>query len=319
MKKYVVLAVTTCMAIGVIIGCGAIIKKTPVGVSVVELQPQPMEQTVTCTGKVESADNESVILEIPCVAGQVYVEPGQRVEQGDVLFSVDVEATKAAMAQVGGVGAAQIPDSAILTQVTAPISGILSTLDVTEGELTAAQKPCAVIANSETLQVAIAIREQDLQKVALGQRVTIKGSGFREPLYTGILTEMAASARQQYVGSTTETVVDAVVSFDSGCVDDSLRVGLNAKALITISETPDALVVPYECVLQDEEGTEYVYVCVDEDGKTRAVRRNILSGEEWSAGFHAVSGLQAGDRVISNPEAISRDGTAITIRGGGKT
>lgn len=316
MKRYVVLAVATCLAMAAVIGCGALIKKPPVEVSAVELQPRLVEQTVTCSGKVEAADNQSIVLETPCVAGQVYVKAGQRVEKGDVLFTVDVEATKEAIVQASGLGVPQIPDSAILTQVTAPVSGVVSSLNVSEGEVTMAQEPCAVISGNEALQVAVTIREQDLQKVALGQRVTIQGAGFREESYTGILTEIAASARQQYVGTVTETVVDAVVTFDTGCLDDSLRVGLNAKALVTVSETPDALVVPYECVLQDEEGTEYVYVCVDDGDKTRAVRRNILSGEEWSAGFHVVSGLQAGDRVVSDPEAISGDGALITLRGG---
>ena len=316
MKKYVVLAVATCLAMAAVIGCGAMAKKPPVEVSAVELQPRTVEQTVTCSGKVEAADNQNVVLEIPCVAGQVYVKPGQRVEKGDVLFSVDVEATKAVILQAGGMGVSQIPDSAILTEVTAPVSGILSTLNVAEGEIAVAQEPCAVIANGEALQVAVAIREQDLQKIALGQRVAIKGAGFREEIYTGILTQISASARQQYVGSVTETVVDAVVTFDTGCVDDSLRVGLNAKAMVTVSETPEALVVPYECVLQDEEGVEYVYVCEKDGDKTRAVRRNLLSGEEWSAGFHVVSGLQAGDRVVSDPRAVPGDGTVVSIRGG---
>lgn len=46
-------------------------------------------------------------------------------------------------------------------------------------------------------------------------------------------------------------------------MDASLRVGLNAKAAVQVSSIPDALVVPYECVLQDEEGDEYVYAYAD--------------------------------------------------------
>ena len=68
--------------------------------------------------------------------------------------------------------------------------------------------------------------------------------------------------------------------------------------------------MPYECVLQDEGGNEYVYAYAD----GRAVRRDIVSGEEWSTGFHVVSGLQAGDQVILNPDRISRDGEAVTAR-----
>ena len=39
-----------------------------------------------------------------------------------------------------------------------------------------------------------------------------------------------------------------------------------------------------------------------------------MSGEEWSTGFHVVSGLQAGDTVILDPGKIARDGTAVVVR-----
>lgn len=157
---------------------------------------------------------------------------GQEVRQGDVLFTVDVGATKQVLAQAGGLAASQITDDLITKEVTATASGIISTLNVVSGSLTDTSKPCAVIASSDMLRVKIAVREQDLQKVAIGQRVTITGSGFRKPSYTGVLTELASSARQQIVGTVTDTVVDAVVMFDQDQMDPSLRVGLNAKAAV---------------------------------------------------------------------------------------
>ena len=98
--------------------------------------------------------------------------------------------------------------------------------------------------------------------------------------------------------------------FDQDQMDASLRAGLNAKAAVRVSSIPEALVLPYECVMQDEEGSEYVYAFSD----GHAVRRDIVSGEEWSTGFHVVSGLQAGDTVILDPGKIARDGTAVVVR-----
>lgn len=200
-------------------------KQPPVEVTAITLQPQLVEQTVSCSGKVEAAKSQNVYLDMPCVAGEVYVQAGQEVRQGDVLFTVDVGATKQVLAQAGGLAASQITDDLITKEVTATASGIISTLNVVSGSLTDTSKPCAVIASSDMLRVKIAVREQDLQKVAIGQRVTITGSGFRKPSYTGVLTELASSARQQIVGTVTDTVVDAVVMFDQDQMDPSLRVG----------------------------------------------------------------------------------------------
>ena len=309
-KKYIWLFSLTLTAIAGILLGGRFAKQPPVEVTAITLQPQLVEQTVSCSGKVEAAKSQNVYLDMPCVAGEVYVQAGQEVRQGGVLFTVDVGATKQVLAQAGGLAASQITDDLITKEVTATASGIISTLNVVSGSLTDTSKPCAVIASSDMLRVKIAVREQDLQKVAIGQRVTITGSGFRKPSYTGVLTELASSARQQIVGTVTDTVVDAVVMFDQDQMDPSLRVGLNAKAAVRVSSTPDALVVPYECVLQDEEGNEYVYAYT----AGRAVRRDIVSGEEWSTGFHVVSGLQAGDTVILDPGKIARDGTAVVVR-----
>ena len=309
-KKYVWLFVLTLAAISGILLGGRWIKKPPAEVTVITLQPQLVEQTVSCSGKVEAAKSQNVYLDMPCVAGEVYVQTRQEVKQGDVLFTVDVDATKQVLAQAGGLAASQIADDMITKEVTATASGIVSTLNVVSGSLTETSKPCAVIASSDMLRVKIAVREQDLQKVAIGQKVTVTGAGFRKASYTGVLTELASSARQQLVGTVSDTVVDAVVMFDQDQMDSSLRVGLNAKAAVQVSSTSDALVVPYECVLQDEGGNEYVYAYAD----GRAVRRDIVSGEEWSTGFHVVSGLQAGDQVILNPDRISRDGEAVTAR-----
>ena len=309
-KKYVWLIVLTLTAISGILLGGYLTKTPPVEVRVVTLQPQLVEQTVSCSGKIEAAKSQNVYLDMPCVAGEVYVQAGQEVEQGDVLFTVDVDATKQVLAQAGGLGVSQIADEAIAKEVTATVSGVVSTLNVTPGSLTDTSKPCAVIASSDTRRVKIAVREQDLQKVAIGQRVTVTGSGFRKDSYTGVLTELASSARQQLVGTVTETVVDAVVMLDQDQMDASLRVGLNAKAAVQVSSIPDALVVPYECVLQDEEGDEYVYAYAD----GRAVRRVFVSGEEWSTGFRVVSGLQTGDRIILDPEKVSGDGAPVVIR-----
>ncbi len=308
-KKYGWLfGLTLAAIVGIVMG-GRLMRKPPAEVTVITLEPQLVEQTVSCSGKVETAKSQNVYLSMPCVAGDVYVKTGQEVKKGDVLFTVDVNATRQVLAQAGGLAASQIDDEMITKEVTATTSGVLSSLNVTPGSLADTSKPCAVIASSDRMQVKIAVREQDLQKVAIGQSVTITGSGFRKSAYTGVLTELSSSARQQLVGTVTDTVVDAVVVFDQEQMDASLRVGLNAKAAVRVSSTPDALVVPYECVMQDEEGTEYVYALSD----GRAVRRNIVSGEEWSTGFHVVSGLQAGDQVIANPDKVPHDGAAVIL------
>ena len=307
MKKYVWLAIGTVISISLIFGVGAVVKQAPIQVSLFTAGLSTVEQTVVCTGKVEAADGREVYVDMPCVAGDVYVKEGDRVEQGDALFSVDEDATRQALSSLSSslTESVDVPNS----PVTAPVSGVVVALNVRSGAVTDYTSPCAVIAQSEGVQITVAIRERYLPQVQEGQAVTITGVAFEKEMYRGTVLEIAASAHQEYIGTSSETVVDAVVALDDGTADDSLRVGLNARVRIVVDTQQDALVIPYDCVAQTEEGEEYVYV-YQNDGT--AVRQIIQSGASYADGILVVSGASAGDRLVRTPETLS--GTRVKVR-----
>ena len=279
MKKYGILALVTVLVISGILLVGGKSKDQGISVSVYTVGTQNVKKTVVCSGTVESVSSKNLYLDVSCIAGQVYSKAGQKVKKGDVLFTVDVDATKEVLATLGG-NAAAIPDGAIKKEITAPVNGVLTVLNVESGELADASKPCAVISSSDELQVKVAIHEKDIKSIAIGQKVQVSGTAFRKDSYPGTVTEISPSARQQYVGSVSETVVDAIVTLDTDCLDSSLRLGLTAKADVVVQELPDALVIPYECIQQDDENREFVYV-VENDC---AVKRIVETGSEMREG-----------------------------------
>lgn len=310
MKKYVWLVLGTGLAVAAIFGIKAWTTKEEIPVTLMTIEPQTVQQTVNCTGKVEASESQAVYVEIPCVAKEIYVKEGQTVKQGDALFSVDAEATREALSQFAGSlpnGISDITD----TQVTAPVSGVVASLSVREGEVTDHTQPCATITSGEGKQIAVAIRERFLPQVQIGQKVIVTGVAFSEEQYLGTLTSLAASAHQEYLGTVSETVVDAVVSLDEGVVDDSLRTGLNAKAEIVTQTAEDVLLVPYECLVQNEQGEDCVYV-YRENGV--AERQPIEVADEYADGVLVVSGISAGERVVQTPEALS--GARVRVRAG---
>ncbi len=307
MKKYILLMIGTALCIGLIFGIKEWQQPKPVEVSVVTLQEQTVRQTVDCTGRVQQGDSTEVFFELPCVAGDVYVTVGQQVEKGDPLFSVDVTATQSVLSQMGSA----LPDTITDTThtVTATASGTVTTVNVKQGQLTDPSVPCAVIAPRKQLQIAAVVREKYLQQVKAGQAVEIKGVGFEKPLYHGTLLSLSDTARQQYVGTVNETVVDAVIAFNETEIDNSLRVGLGATVAIVVDTVEKGLLIPYDCVAQDEEGNEYVYVCTD-DGTAR--RRVIEGARDCATGVLAVSGVSAGDRLVRDPEQLKGE-TAMVL------
>ena len=309
MKKYNWLVLGTVAAIGLIFGIGMLIKPARVTVKLITVHPQTVQQTVNCTGRVESSDSRAVYVEVPCVADAVYVREGQRVKQGDPLFSIDIEATKQALSQL----ATSLPDSLTevsQNEVTAPASGVVSSLNVQAGAVTDPSQPCATITSGEGVQITVAIRERYLPQVQLGQAVIVTGVAFSKEQYSGTLTSIASSAHQQYIGTVSETVVDAVISLNEGEVDMSLRTGLNAQAAIITRTFEDALLVPYDCLTQNETGEECVYV-YRADGTVQ--RQSVEVAGEYATGVLVVSGLSAGERVAQNPENLSEPCVKVQV------
>ncbi len=297
----------TAVAVLGLIGIRLAAKKEAPVVSVYVLQAREEQQTVVCSGVIESSETYNVYTPVTSKTEQVVAETGKQVHRGDVLFTVDVAATVAA---VNATSSEKITSANVNAEVTAPISGVLTALNVSEGRMTDVTKPCAVIASNERLQVSITIKESHLRDIAVGQEVMVSGVAFAKQNYRGTVTYIAPAARQNgTAASAGETVVDAVVELDSEEIDESLRLGLSAKATVVVNDMPQALVVPYEYVLQSDSGQEYVYL--EKDGV--AVRQDIQTDEELAAGFVVTAGLQEGDRIITSPTLISQSGRKITV------
>lgn len=315
MKKYGWLAGITLLAIAGVLIAGKVTRTEPLEVSVITLESGSAVKTVSCSGQIEASESREVYTEVSCIAQEVLVTAGQEVKAGDVLFTVDVDATRQVLAAMGGLSSDSLPGEPVSTAVTAPVSGIVTTLNTAEGELTDASKPCVVISPSGALQVKVTIHERDVRDVRVGQQALVSGVAFAKESYPGTVKSISPSARQQYNGSVSETVVDAVVELQPDALDDSLRLGLTAKAQLIVSSEENALVVPYEAVLQDDQEREYVYVV--ENG--RAVKRVIETGDELRSGLRVTAGLAARDRLVENPESISKSGVPVVVREEGGT
>lgn len=305
MKKYVWLAVGTAVALAAILLLRRGLTPQKAEVELVTVTTSSVRQTIDCTGKVQASDSSEVYVDAPCVAREIRVRKGQRVEAGDVLFTVDVDATQQVLSQLGGAVSVGTPSA-----VTAPVGGIVTSLNVQQGEITTGAEPCAVIEAGETVHIAVVIREKHVSQIAVGQVVEISGVAFSKDVYHGTISHIADTAHQEYIGTVSETVVDAIVTLQEGEIDGSLRSGLNARASVVVNVKENALLVPYTCIAQDEEGTEYIYVY---KGDGTAVRQTPQFGEECGDGVLVVSGLESGAQLVQDPEALSGDVVAVRV------
>ena len=123
-----------------------------------------------------------------------------------------------------------------------------------------------------------------------------------EGLFSGTVTQVLPTAHRKLNGLSYETVVDVFASIDDDF--NVLRPGYSVRAEITAGEIETLSLLPYEAILQDPDGTEYVYVF--ENGF--AHRRNIKTGRELSTSAAVASGLSPYETVVSDGSSIQKDG-----------
>ena len=103
-------------------------------------------------------------------------------------------------------------------------------------------------------------------------------------------------------------MVDAVVRLADGEADESLLLGLTAKAAVTVATRENALLIPYECLAQDDDGGEYV--CRVKNGVAERVTVTVC--KELPEGALVEEGFADGDVLVRSPETL--DGDCITVQ-----
>lgn len=301
-RRLMALVLLTATAIG---GIGGYKWQTEYAVPLVKtatVTREAVEETAICTGSVQAAESTVVYVSTPCVIGTVAVKEGDRVEAGDVLFAVDRRATLAMAVSAGmSEDTATLASTAVPETVTAPHGGVVRAVSATEGQTVQASTPCVTLSENGDVEIAVSIRERWLPKIAVGQEVTVSGVAFAKPHYRGTVSKIASSARSRLIGTASETVVDAVITLAPEDIDESLLVGLTAKAAVTVDRWEDVLLVPHDCVVQHGDGTGTVYVAENDT----AVRTTVTLGKEFASGVQVTDGLREGQSVVCTPETLS--------------
>lgn len=292
--------------------------------------------TVNGSGLVEENDRRSVYFELPVLVGEVYVQPGDEVEEGQVVAKVNRSATKDCLLNAASVSAMlsnslpisqdtiksvmsklnlnsldDLSEDLLPEKVVAPAAGKITQLNLSKTNLSNPSDPVLVVELSPQKIARVNIPEQYASQIKSGQKAKLTGVGFGDVAYDATVLWSATTAKRIYEGTVPQTVIEVTLQFDDANAD--VKPNLTANAEIFVSNEQQTLMVPYEAVLQDKDNTEYVYIL--ENG--RAVRRDITTGVETEEGTGVTEGITGTDLIIQNPSAIERSGQLVvaTMKG----
>ncbi len=215
----------------------------------------------------------------------------------------------------------------VLSKVTidAPMSGMITRLSIEEGEtvlIGTMNNPGTVLMTIADLSVILAVLEvdeTDIVDVRLGQEATVLIDAFPDREFAGHVTKIGSSAIQAATnpGSSADqrgTNFEVEVTIKDEI--PGVRPDFSCTADITTATRADAVAVPIQALtVRDDaavEEREGVFVLQDGTARFRSVEVGI-AGERY---FEVLSGLQAGDEVITGPYAAVReleDGDAVAL------
>jgi len=171
--------------------------------------------------------------------------------------------------------------------VRAPLTGYVTKVNKSIGEQVAPGEAIVEISNLNTVWVEAPIFERELSRLAGNVSATFTTPAYPDHEFKGTVVDIGAVIDEQ----TRATKVIFQVPNDGR----ALRLGMQANVRLDAGEQIRAMMIPKEAVLELE-GRKIVYVLLSGE---EFERREVTLGDEFGAKVAVLSGLNKGERVVT--------------------
>lgn len=318
----------------------------PEAVTVLEVQPQPWQRSLSAVGTVIAQQGAMLSTEESGVVHRINFESGQEVEKGAVLVELDTTVEEADLRAAQAVldqarqafkrAQALYPKQAISQaeyesaeakqreaaatvasleasiarhRVIAPFSGRAGIREVNVGDYITAGTPIVPLYSLDPLFVNFSVPERSLPVLAVGQRVVVRVDAFPDRVFEAQLT----SINPQVNRVTRNVELQATASNPEGL----LRPGMFAQVELMLPSEDQFIAIPVTSVSYAPYG-DSVYVVSEMKGPNGesylGVRQQIVKlGPKRGDQVAVLSGLQPGERVATSGTFKLRPGAAVQV------
>lgn len=304
-------------------------------VEAVPVRTAPLARELIAVGTLRSSESVTLASEITGRVAKVAVEEGRRVEQGTVLFELDDSLYRAEVAQARAQArlsqsnyerAREVHARKLIsererdevtsqrdvaqatlrlaearlakTRIAAPFSGIAGLRRVSPGDYVQPGQALVNIEAVDPMKLDFQLPESALSAVAVDQPLKLDVDAYPGESFAG--TVYAIDPR---LGEQTRAIS---VRAQVPNADHRLRPGLFARVRLVVSQKQNALMIPEQALIPEGDGL-FVYVIAD--GK--AQRRDVRVGQRRPGYAEILTGLSAGDTVITGGLQKVAPGTAV--------
>jgi multidrug efflux pump subunit AcrA (membrane-fusion protein) len=184
------------------------------------------------------------------------------------------------------------------TKIKAPISGVISAIDIDNGEITASSS-VITIAQMDKLKIKIYLSQSNVNKVSSGEKVKLYIAAVDKEI-TGQIESISPVADEDKKSFPVEIVVDNR--------DRSIKAGMYAEVNLVVEKAKDQLVLSRSALIE-EAGNNYIYII--EDGKAKKIEVEIIVKNNDKIAIE--NAIEPGTEVIVTGNDNLSDGARVNV------
>ena len=186
------------------------------------------------------------------------------------------------------------------TQITAPISGKVTSITVSSGEMVSPSVPLLSIIDVSRIFVKVGISEKDISKIKEGQTVHLEIDAFPEEKFQGEVVSKGVAVDQ--MSKTLEVKIEILQP------EVDIPVGVFARGDILVKTNQDALIIPSSALTRKKDG---IYVYVIEEGIAR--QKEVVLGIIQNERVEILKGLSEKEEIVVLGNQELQDGLKVDV------
>lgn len=185
-------------------------------------------------------------------------------------------------------------------KVTAPISGIVSVVHGSTGQMVSPQQPVISIARIDPLKVKANLSEKEVTTVIVGSTVNLDIPSLNKKL----------SAKITAVSPVMNNELKAYpIEISIPNPNQELKADMVAHVRLDSKETAKYAMIPRKALIE-EQGKHFVYKLNGD----KAVKVEVIPGKETSELIEIKKGLAVGDQIVVKGQTLLTDGVKVKIQ-----
>ena len=307
-------------------------KAAPV-VSVITAQAEDVDITNTFTSNIEPYATNNIVSQTAGRIVSIKAEVGQKVRKGQLLATMDdVNLAKTRMQYVNdstelarltelyNIGAVSQADydmaklSLNITKKTyhnlaentylrSPINGVVTARNYDKGDMYSMTQPIFVVEQIQPVKMLVNVSESLFTQVHEGMEFEISVDAYPNETFKGKVNLLYPT-----VSATTHTFPVEVICQNT---DQRLRPGMFARVTANFGTNHHIVVPDIAVVKQQGSGEHFVYVLQSDN----TVKYTLVElGKRMGNRYEIISGLNEGDRIVTEGQVRLKDGVSVTVK-----